>query len=770
MERMRMQQAKNLSHKKRTKFGQSLLRRYFISYAGFALLLSGILCLFLSGMSVHMLRKQNIASAQEKLTVLSADMEDQFEQMRTSALKISYNPLYKYQNITRHHYNEIVMLDNFKLLSDRLPAVDDYCFLYHDDHYVYRSNGTKTELRLWLESVSDDPSLYTEMLDIPSFRILEGKDDIILYCFTIRTGINGEVRGSQNMASVIFVTSRETLSKRFTTLVGGLNGNIQIYYVDSDGTEKEFAGFGKVNTAETETLTAISQDGRFRVVWELPDPYRNMFFLLTSNRTTTLVVSVLLAGFICFSVILAFLNFLPIRQAADQVKEMAENMSLTGESQDLYRNEVEIIVDNYKELLLRLHYENQAAEDKQMSINALNAQMLSVQKRMKNQCLQLLLHGKLQPSSLEELSNDTFMNIRLQGPFYSIMLLRLVSGEGVSSGSVKRLIDKIEQYSDEKLNLSCVDMLWRTDEVGGEKVIAVVVSMCETELMADAREYVDLALEEVLSQTTQVECICSPLLCERLDQLPDAFEKTVGLLGAERGQSGDRAAFGAYVGSDALKRRLQTALRLGRGREAHSCLDMILEETGFHEAAFSEQRYIAYILWNLLCETAYEPNRSMPPVPTGALLSFTQPDQLTGHLHMLIDCIGQYVFTDEEEEGAHSENMQSEAEKIIAYLEQHFTDCDLTLNSLSERFELNPRRVSLLIKQKNGMNYQDYLTSLRIGLAQKLLSGSEHSVTEICLQVGYSNLPHFVRTFKQVTGSTPTMYRKNSESKNETIG
>lgn len=765
---------KIIPSKGRTKFKQSLLQKYFISYAGFTLLISGILCLVLSGMSVHMLRGQSMAAAQEKLAILTADMESQFVQMQTSALKISYNSLYRYQQIKRHPYNEILMLENFKLMKDQIPVVDDYCIIYHGDRYVYRSNGRKTERKLWLDSVSDEDTLYEEMMNAPRFRILEGKNNTALYCFPIRLGMTGETNasGEQNRACVIFLVTGNTLCKRFTTLAGEMSGEVRVSYLDEAGEARELACFQKEipAVARRVRLTSVSGNGHFYISWELPDPYRNILSLLTSNRATTLIMSVLLMGFICFSVVLTYLNFRPIREAANQVKEMSENLSLTKGSRELYKNEVESIVDGYKELLLRLHYENQAAEDKQLSINALNAQMTAIQSRLKNQFLQLLLHGKLQPASMEDLSCDLFMNVRLQGPFYSMMLLRCQENESMNTGSVNRLIEKIEQYSDEKLSLNCADMICRVAEKANARVIAVVVSMCETELMDDAREYVTLALEEIFPQAQEKDfsCIDSPLFCERLEQLPDVFEKTVGLLwnGNSDRNMRESTVLSAHVGSEGLKKRLQTAIRLGRVREAHNCLDMILEESRFSEAAFSEQRYITYILWNLLCETACGLNQSIPAVPTGALLSFEQPGQLTGHLHMLIDYIEQHISAGEGTDEEHHESMQSEAEKIIAYLEQNFTDCDLTLNSLSEQFGLNPRRVSLLIKQKNGMNYQDYLTGLRIGLAQKLLLGSEQSVTEICSQIGYSNLPHFVRTFKQVTGYTPTMYRKNSENRN----
>ena len=69
-----------------------------------------------------------------------------------------------------------------------------------------------------------------------------------------------------------------------------------------------------------------------------------------------------------------------------------------------------------------------------------------------------------------------------------------------------------------------------------------------------------------------------------------------------------------------------------------------------------------------------------------------------------------------------------------------------------------------MIKQAAGENYKDYVILLKIEHAKRLLKEG-CSVTETCEQVGYSNLSHFIRTFKQVAGSTPSAYKKQAGSR-----
>ncbi len=52
-----------------------------------------------------------------------------------------------------------------------------------------------------------------------------------------------------------------------------------------------------------------------------------------------------------------------------------------------------------------------------------------------------------------------------------------------------------------------------------------------------------------------------------------------------------------------------------------------------------------------------------------------------------------------------------------------------------------------------------YLQRRRVERAMFLLRESELSVSEICLEVGFASLGSFGRTFSEIIGESPTMYR-----------
>ena len=58
-----------------------------------------------------------------------------------------------------------------------------------------------------------------------------------------------------------------------------------------------------------------------------------------------------------------------------------------------------------------------------------------------------------------------------------------------------------------------------------------------------------------------------------------------------------------------------------------------------------------------------------------------------------------------------------------------------------------------------------YLQRRRVERAMFMLWQTDRSVTEICLDVGFSSLGTFSRTFHEIVGETPTAYRARAEVK-----
>ena len=58
-----------------------------------------------------------------------------------------------------------------------------------------------------------------------------------------------------------------------------------------------------------------------------------------------------------------------------------------------------------------------------------------------------------------------------------------------------------------------------------------------------------------------------------------------------------------------------------------------------------------------------------------------------------------------------------------------------------------------------------YLQRRRVERAMFFLRSTERSVTDICLEVGFTSLGTFSRTFNAIVGDTPSSYREHAEIK-----
>lgn len=104
---------------------------------------------------------------------------------------------------------------------------------------------------------------------------------------------------------------------------------------------------------------------------------------------------------------------------------------------------------------------------------------------------------------------------------------------------------------------------------------------------------------------------------------------------------------------------------------------------------------------------------------------------------------------------------------VIAYIDEHYTNPELSLNMVAAEIGYNVSHISREFKKLKGINFIDYLIEFRINKAKELLLNSNEKINDISTMVGYTNANSFMRIFKQYVGMTPTAYRNNKIKSNK---
>ncbi len=113
------------------------------------------------------------------------------------------------------------------------------------------------------------------------------------------------------------------------------------------------------------------------------------------------------------------------------------------------------------------------------------------------------------------------------------------------------------------------------------------------------------------------------------------------------------------------------------------------------------------------------------------------------------------------------ENLKTRIMAIMSE-EEIFCKQGFSLNELSQLCESNPKYVSQVINEKLDKTFPQYLNETRIKVARSRMLDYDNygnlTLEAIASSVGYNSRTAFSRTFKQITGLTPTEFIKIAKS------
>ena len=104
---------------------------------------------------------------------------------------------------------------------------------------------------------------------------------------------------------------------------------------------------------------------------------------------------------------------------------------------------------------------------------------------------------------------------------------------------------------------------------------------------------------------------------------------------------------------------------------------------------------------------------------------------------------------------------QNGLKQIVDFVATNFVN-DIKLSDLAKTLGYHEKYLSSTLHSLTGMNFKKFLARHRINYAKRLLTENRLSISEIALECGYSSISSFNRVFLELTGMSPSKYKREA--------
>lgn len=226
----------------------------------------------------------------------------------------------------------------------------------------------------------------------------------------------------------------------------------------------------------------------------------------------------------------------------------------------------------------------------------------------------------------------------------------------------------------------------------------------------------------------------------------------------EEGTATDRKEEHSYYG---IMAEYEGAMLEGRYEEADRLLDLLFNQYIGADLNVYSSRAKKYAVVNTVLEAlrACEGNggvfgKALIEPLIGQLSAAKDISELVRLLH---EGLASLILWQQKRQSDQKENL---AERAKQYIDSNFKDPMIGLYSISDTLGVSNTYLSTTFKKMYGIGLAQYINTMRIACAKRLILHSGESIKEIALSVGFSSDAVFIRVFKQFENTTPGRYKK----------
>jgi AraC-like DNA-binding protein len=94
--------------------------------------------------------------------------------------------------------------------------------------------------------------------------------------------------------------------------------------------------------------------------------------------------------------------------------------------------------------------------------------------------------------------------------------------------------------------------------------------------------------------------------------------------------------------------------------------------------------------------------------------------------------------------------------EVFGFIEAHYHE-PISLRDVLAAVNLSSDHLTTIVRRKTGRPVQEWIKERRMAQARRLLVETDLTIDQLARQVGYADSVYFVRTFRRVHGTTPSL-------------
>jgi two-component system, response regulator YesN len=744
---------------------RSLFRKLFISYI---LICSIPLLLFVGTFYYHNVinfRKEVTDSNLSKLTHINNQIDLDLKAFKDIAYHISSNSYMMDLKTSQQGYITEGLEIQLKAYMDNMPSLDEVAYYYRGDDFIHTSKG-KFHYSVFEEQVKGDidwtqTSFFKNLNTIiaPASKSIEiksesgiGKSNMLTVMFPI------PYLSTLPKSTITFMINESSVAARFKNFFGDFKGYIYIYdnyyntlissnYGITQGNTKIFEeklrhinGTG-VNILKFENdnyvvMRVVSEEtGWSYVAAMLP----SQFYKRANLMRTIVIVSIfiIVLGVLGSALIVSTRNYKPIEMLLSYIKKQEPQM-LDIEGKD----ELDVI---------RFTFENAIKQNRELIVQA-DAQRPLV----KDQCLLKILRGKV--SDQNEL--DYLMkcsNVQLRGTAFFTMVLS-IRGKTSSQDNIAKVFKLLEYAELEGGRLYGVELVH-------EKLIAILVSLEEEkDSYEEIKTSIANSIHSIVERSLGLNVIIGiGNIYKSILQLNTSFLEASAVLSDNIYNSHSsihcynqivrtqEQFFWYPIMEQAL---FLQSLKHGDKAVAVDTLNIMVDKITNCTTSYPMVKCLCFDIINNMIKTINQMNIDNFSEDIKGLVEFDSLEEFKSRME---EFASKFCEQAERFKESHVNELKN---NIINDVNSCFRDCNISLETVADKFDISTTYLSRFFKAETGVNFIEYITNLRMDEVKTQLRSTEKPIKDIVKEVGYIDSASFARKFKSLEGITPGQYRE----------